>query len=194
MLCLAPRLVAASRKVMQMETEIRSRNLLHLCGRSGSGSLAGLQQDICKGKEIARQGAKRTHSPVEDVQTQDLVRDREHHLRGGDAQLHAAPAAGVRDAAVGLAARPGEVDQEDGLVVLAEDGQRDVARVVVVQDAVHVVLVDVLQGSREVAPPALEELVRRVQLLLALEQRLPQRALVVEHLGRGADDDAVQAL
>jgi len=87
-----------------------------------------------------------------------------------DAQLHAFPPAVLRDPAARLAACPGEVDHEDGLVVLAEYGQRNVARLMVVQDPVHVVLVNLLQGSREVAPPALQELVRRLQLMLSLSE------------------------
>lgn len=35
--------------------------------------------------------------PVEDIQTQDLVRNGQHHLGGGDTQLHAFPPAVLRD-------------------------------------------------------------------------------------------------
>lgn len=53
-------------------------------------------------------------------------------------------------------------------MVLAEYGQCNVARLMVIQDPVHVVLVNPLQESRELAPPALQELVRRLQLQLSL--------------------------
>ena len=132
--------------------------------------------------------------PIKDIETQDLVRDREHHLRGVHAQLHTFLATGLRHAAAGLGARPGEVDHEDGLVVLAEDGQCDVARLVVVKDVMHVVLVDILQRNREVTSPALQELECCLQFLLALREGLAQSTLVVEHLSGGTDDDGVETL
>ena len=57
--------------------------------------------------------------PIEDIQIQDLIRDRQHHLGGVDAQLHTFPSTVFRDPTI---TRPGEAYHEDGFVVLAEDG------------------------------------------------------------------------
>lgn len=83
------------------------------------------------------------------------------------------------------------MNHEDRLVVLAEYGQCNVARLMVVQDPVHVLLMNLLHGTREVTPPALQELVRRLQFLLSLFKRLPKSPLIVERLGRRADDDGI---
>lgn len=64
----------------------------------------------------------------------------------------------------------------------------------VVEDQVCVLLVDLLQRSREVFPPALQEFKSRLQLLLPLYKGLPERSLVIEHLGRRADNNGVKTL
>lgn len=60
--------------------------------------------------------------PIEEIQIQDLIRDRQHHLGGIDAQFHAFPPTVLRDLTVRSFARPGEAYHEDSFVVLAEDG------------------------------------------------------------------------
>ena len=64
----------------------------------------------------------------------------------------------------------------------------------VVEDQVRVLLVDLLQRSREVFSPALQQFKSRFQLLLPLYQGLPERSLVIEHLGRRADNNGVKTL
>ena len=113
-------------------------------------------------------GKKAIDLPVKDVEIGDLVRNGQHHLCRVHAQFHAFLPVVLRDPTVRLAACPGEVNHQYGLVVLAKDGQSNVAHLMVVQNQVHVLLMYLLQGSREVAPPALQELVRRLQALLAL--------------------------
>ena len=68
-------------------------------------------------------------------------------------------AAALRDAIGGRAARarPRKIDHEDRLVVLAEDGERNVPGLRVVKDSVFV-LVDLLERGREASPPRFEEL------------------------------------
>lgn len=130
--------------------------------------------------------------PVKDIEVQDLVPNGQHHLGRVDTQLHAFPPVVLRDPTIRLAARPGEVYHKDGLVVLAKDRQMKVARSMVVQDQVYVLLMNPLQGSREVASPALQEFVRCLQFVLSLGRGLPESPLIVEHPGHRADDNGVQ--
>ena len=58
----------------------------------------------------------------------------------------------------------------------------------------RILLVKLLQGSREVFSPALQEFKGRLQLLLSLYQGLPKRSLGIEHLGRRADNNGVETL
>ena len=60
--------------------------------------------------------------PIEDIQIQDLIRDRQHHLGGVDAQLNTFPSTVFRNPTIRPISRPGEAYHEDGFVVLAEDG------------------------------------------------------------------------
>ena len=64
----------------------------------------------------------------------------------------------------------------------------------VVEDQVRVLLMNLLQGSREVFPPALQEFKSYLQLLLALYKGLPERSLGIQHLGRRADNNGVETL
>lgn len=64
----------------------------------------------------------------------------------------------------------------------------------VVKDQVRVLLVNLLQGSREVFSPALQEFKSRLQLLLPLYKGLPERSLGIEHLGRRVDNNGVKTL
>lgn len=64
----------------------------------------------------------------------------------------------------------------------------------VVEDQVRALLVNLLQGSREVFSPALQEFKSRLQFLLPLDKGLPERSLGIEHLGRRTNNDSVKTL
>ena len=75
----------------------------------------------------------------------------------------------LRDALAGLGAcaRPREVDHEDRLVVLSEDGERNVSGFWIVGNTVFV-RVDLLEKGREAGPPRVEELGSTIEVPFAL--------------------------
>lgn len=111
-----------------------------------------------------------------------------------DAEVHAFSTAVLRYLTARLAACPGEVNYEDGLVVLAEEGQCSTARWMIGKGLEHILFMNLLQRGREPVPPATQQPIRRLQSLFSLCKRLPQSLLPVEHLGRRADDDGVETL
>lgn len=150
-------LLATSRKTMQMEMEMRVRNLLG--GEEERGVSCGLDGWVGKrrGGWERRGEPGPTDLPVEDMQRGDLVRERQDRFGRGDAELCAFSATGLGDEVTGWGGgrrrrgapgRPGEVDHENCLVVLAEHGQGHVAEVMFVEaSACAVLLVDLLQLS-----------------------------------------------
>ena len=64
----------------------------------------------------------------------------------------------------------------------------------VVEGQVRVLLMNLLQRSREVFSPALQEFKSYLQLLLPLYKGLPERSLGIQHLGRRAENNGVKTL
>ena len=93
-----------------------------------------------------REWGREGDSPVEKIQVKNLTRDRQHQLRRVHAQCDTSLSTLLRDALGGKCActGPGKVDHENSLVVLAEDGERNVPGLWIVEDLV-LVLVDLLQ-------------------------------------------------
>ena len=85
-------------------------------------------------------------SPIEKIQVKYLTCDRQHQLRRVHAQCDTSLPTVFRDALGehGACAGPREVDHENCLVVLAEDGEGNVTRLWIVEDLV-LVLVDLLE-------------------------------------------------
>ena len=71
--------------------------------------------------KLSRIGKGMLGPPIEDIQIQDLIRDRQHHLSGVDAQLSTFPSTVFGDPTIRPVTPPGEAYHEDGFVVLAED-------------------------------------------------------------------------
>lgn len=85
------------------------------------------------------------------------------------------------------------MDDEDRLVVLAEDRESNGLGMWIVENTV-LVLVNILKQGRELGSPRFEEPEGAIEVLLALWRGLAQGALVVEVSGSRADDDGVEAL
>ena len=101
--------MATSRNIIQMDAEMRSRNLLWVV------------HVLSLSNQVVTNWKSMIGIPIEDFQVQDLIRDRQHHLGGVDAQLNTFPSTVFRDPTIGSVARPGEAYHEDSFVVLAED-------------------------------------------------------------------------